>query len=220
MTNPTTVRSSSESPQPNHRPVLFWIDLATKAALVGFLLFAVANPDMEQFQGKAMGARAIFYPISTVVVPIGWWLATRRSNRAIDYPYVLDILVVLPLLIDTAGNAFNLYDSIVWWDDAMHFVNWGILTLAFGQLLLMMRLGRWVTFALMIGFAAFTAYLWEVLEYITFVRNSPELSTAYTDTLGDTGMALVGATLAAIFVTRYQWNESADLLAMPHQATD
>ncbi|MEZ4506610.1 MAG: hypothetical protein R2848_12385 [Thermomicrobiales bacterium] len=61
------------------KPWLFWIDAAVKAALVGLLLFAVARPDLEQFQGKAMNARAVFYPISMVVAPIGWWLARRRG---------------------------------------------------------------------------------------------------------------------------------------------
>jgi hypothetical protein len=59
----------------------------------------------------------------------------------------------------------------------------------------------------MIGFAALTAYVWEVLEYVTFVRNSPELETAYTDTLGDTGLALIGATIATLFVTQWQWTQ-------------
>ena len=58
---------------------LFWLDAAVKAALVGLLLFAVARPDLEQFSGKAMNARALFYRISAVVVPIGWWLVRRRG---------------------------------------------------------------------------------------------------------------------------------------------
>jgi hypothetical protein len=37
---------------------------------------------------------------------------------AVAYAYVLDILIGLPFLIDTAGNALNLYDTIGWWDDA------------------------------------------------------------------------------------------------------
>lgn len=186
------------------KSLLFWLDIAVKAALVALLLFAVARPDLEQFQGKAMNARAVFYPISIVVVPIGWWLARRRGVE-LPYPYLLDILVVLPLLIDTGGNALNLYDTIDWWDDFNHFLNWGILTLACGQVLLLLPVGRKAAAGLMIGFAALTAYLWEVLEYITFVRNSPELATAYTDTLGDTGLALVGATLATAFVIGWQW---------------
>ena len=188
-----------------NQPAIFWVNLAVKASLIVLLLFAVANPDMEQFQGKAMNARALFYPISAVVVPIGYWYLTRQRGVSLDYPYVLDILVVMPLLIDTAGNAQNLYDDIEWWDDFNHFLNWGILTLAFGQVLLRLPVGKWAAAGLMIGFAALTAYLWEVLEYVTFVRNSPELETAYTDTLGDTGLALIGAALATLFVTRRQW---------------
>jgi hypothetical protein len=190
-------------------PVIGWVNLGVKAALIGLLLFAVANPDMEQFQGKAMNARALFYPISAVVVPIGWWYLTRRRGMDIDYPHGLDILVVLPLLIDTAGNALNLYDTVEWWDDFNHFLNWGILTLAFGQILLRLPVGKLAVAGLMIGFAALTAYVWEVLEYFTFVRNSPELATAYTDTLGDTGLALLGALLATVFVTRWQYPRSA-----------
>jgi hypothetical protein len=187
---------------------LFWLDLAVKAALIGLLLLAVTRPDLEQFEGKAMNARALFYPISAIVVPIGWWLA-RRKGVELPYPYVLDILVVLPLLIDTAGNALNLYDTIDWWDDFNHFLNWGILTLAFGQVLLLLPVGRKSAAGLMIGFATLTAYLWEVLEYVTFVRNSPELATAYTDTLGDTGLALIGASFATAYVIGWQWPRRA-----------
>jgi hypothetical protein len=52
-------------------------------------------------------------------------------------------------------------------------------------------------FALVVGFGAVTAILWEIGEYFAFIRNSPELSTAYTDTLGDLTLGLSGATLAA-----------------------
>jgi hypothetical protein len=47
------------------------------------------------------------------------WAIVRR-RRPIAYPYVLDILVVLPFPIDTLGNALNPYGSIGWWDDANH----------------------------------------------------------------------------------------------------
>jgi hypothetical protein len=51
-------------------------------------------------------------------------LLVRRSA----YPFAADILVVLPFLIDTIGNALDLYDTIDWWDDANHFVNWALLS--------------------------------------------------------------------------------------------
>ena len=103
-------------------------------------------------------------------------------------------------LIDTLGNVFDLYDTIEWWDDANHFINWALLTGAFGQILLRQRLSVLNTFALAVGFGAVTAILWEFGEYFAFIRDSPELATAYTDTLGDLALGLTGSTVAA-FVT-------------------
>jgi hypothetical protein len=48
-----------------------------------------------------------------------------------------------------------------------------------------------------VGFGCVTAVLWAFAEYFTFIRNSPELRTAYTDTLGDLALGLAGSTLAA-----------------------
>lgn len=175
----------------------FWLNLAVKAALVGLLLFGVFS-GLERFEGKAMAGRALLYPLAAVIVPVSWWFLQRRRGRAIDYPYALDVLLVLPFLIDVAGNALDLYDTIEWWDDANHFVNWGILTAAFGQLLLRLPVGPVVAAGLSIGFGAVTAVLWEFAEYWTFIRNSPELDTAYEDTLGDLALGLTGSTIAAL----------------------
>jgi hypothetical protein len=86
-------------------PAVFWLDLATKAALVGLLLLAVLKPDLPQFEGKAMAGRAATYPLAAIIVPIGWWLWGRHKAR--QYPYGLDILLVLPFLIDVVGNALD-----------------------------------------------------------------------------------------------------------------
>jgi len=176
------------------RPALV-VDVALKLALVAALAFGTLS-DLERFEGKAFGARLIAYPLATLVVPAAWWFWSRRP----PYPYAADILFTLPFLIDTLGNVFDLYDTIEWWDDANHFVNWALLTGAFGQVLLRQRLGVLNTFALAVGFGAVTAILWEFAEYWTFIRNSSELDTAYTDTLGDLALGLTGSTVAA-FVT-------------------
>jgi hypothetical protein len=188
------------------RPV-FWLDVAVKATLVALLVVAVARPDLPQFEGKAMAGRALTYPIATLIVPIAWWLASRRRRR--EYPYALDILLVLPFLIDTAGNAANLYDTIEWWDDLNHFVNWGILVAAFGQFLVRLRLGRTTTAALAIGFGGVTAILWEFAEYFTFIRGGSELSTAYADTLGDLALGLSGSVVAAVATVTLTWPRAA-----------
>jgi hypothetical protein len=184
------------------RPI-FWVNVAVKVALVALLLFAVARPDLPQFEGKAMTGRALTYPIAALIVPVGWWLASRRRKR--EYPYALDILLVLPFLVDTAGNAANLYDTIEWWDDLNHFVNWGILVAAFGQFLIRLPLGRITTAALAVGFGGVTAILWEFAEYFTFIRGSPEISTAYTDTLGDLALGLSGSVVAGLTTVTLAW---------------
>ncbi len=152
---------------------------------------------MPQFEGKAWLGRALTYPISLAIVPVGWAIAQSRRKRPIAYPYAMDILVALPFLIDTAGNAANLYDTIDWWDDANHFVNWAILVAAFCQLLIRLPVGALAGWAIAVGFGAVTAILWEIGEYFAFIRNSSELDTAYTDTLGDLSLGLGGSVLAA-----------------------
>ena len=186
------------------RPWVFWLDMAFKAALVGLLAFG-AFSGLDQFEGKAFGWRLVFYPLAAVIVPLGWWLAGRPK----PYPYALDILLVSPFLVDVVGNALDLYDSISWWDDLNHFVNWGILVLAFGFLLLRLPLGRLNVASLMIGFGAVTALLWEFAEYFTFIRGGPEEKTAYTDTLGDLALGLAGSTLAALLTAMLLWPRRA-----------
>ena len=149
---------------------------------------------MEQFEGKAFGWRLVLYPLSAVIVPIGW----RLAGRPAPYPYAMDILLVSPFLVDVLGNTFDLYDSITWWDDLNHLVNWTLLSLAVGQLALRLRLPRLEVFVVVVGVGAVAAILWELGEYVAFIRDSDELDTAYTDTLGDMMLGLAGATVAGI----------------------
>jgi hypothetical protein len=116
-----------------------------------------------------------------------------------------------------SGNALNLYDTISWWDEVNHFFNWGVLTAGFGQLLVRLPLERWVAFGLAVGFGAVTAILWELGEYVAFIRNSPELRTAYTDTLGDLGLGLSGSVVAAALTVTLLWPR-ADRAARPGPA--
>ena len=174
---------------------VFWSNLALKALLVGLLAFG-AFSGLEQFEGKAFGWRLFFYPLSVVLVPLVWQLRGRPR----PYPYASDMLLVAPFLVDVLGNTFDLYDTIDWWDDANHFVNWALLSGAFGAALLRTRLEPRVAALLVVGFGAVTAILWELAEYVAFIRGGDEEDTAYTDTLGDEILGLSGATAAALGV--------------------
>jgi hypothetical protein len=175
------------------------LDVLVKLGTVALLAWAIASPDLPQFQGKAFTGRALAYPIALLVLPAGWWLLARRRIR---FPVIPDLLIGLPFLIDVIGNALNLYDTIDAWDDVNHLGNWALHTAAVGLLL---RYGTWgpsTRVALAFCWAVTSAVLWELAEFATFVQNSPEAATAYSDTLGDLALGMIGGLVAAIVTAR------------------
>ncbi len=183
----------------------FIADMAVKAALVVAVLVLALWPDLRELETKELVGRTFVYPLSILVVPIGWWLVERRRGRPVAYPYALDILVVAPFLIETLGALLGLSDSVRWWDDANHFIASALFTAAFGVLLLRVPLGRLVTAALMIGFGAVTAILWEFAEYTAGIHEGTEELTAYARTLGDLALSLAAACLAALVTAWFLW---------------
>ena len=173
--------------------------MAVKAATIGLLAWAIANPDLPQFQGKAFTGRAVAYPIALLVVPVGWFLFARRR---LTYPLLADILIGLPFLLDVTGNALNLYDTVDSWDDLNHLVNWGLHTSGVGLLLRYAGAGPGIGAALAFEWAVTSAVLWEFAEFVTFVPGSPEAVTAYADTLGDIALGIIGGLVAAILTAR------------------
>ena len=61
---------------------LLWLNVGAKALLVAMLLFSVTS-DLERFNGKAMLARALTYPLAALIVPVVWQLR-GRPRPALD----------------------------------------------------------------------------------------------------------------------------------------
>jgi len=205
---PLGTPSAAAPPEdPGSPGILRAANLAAKALLLGLLVFAVVRPDLPQFQGKAMGGRLLTFGLATVAVPLGWLAAGRRRGGR-RYPDVLDLLVVTPFLMDTAGNALNLYDTVEVFDDVLHFATWVPWVSAFGLALhYAPPLPRWAHGGLVVAFGAVTHILWEIAEYLTFIRFNPnEYRTAYTDTLGDLALSLAGTVAGALLVTTLLWD--------------
>ncbi|MFL6027826.1 MAG: hypothetical protein ACJ72K_12870 [Friedmanniella sp.] len=179
------------------------LDLLVKVALVGLLVSALLFPDLSGVKEKAGTARLVVYPLGMVVVPLWWWLYGRRradrSGRG-GFPWAADLLISLPWLLDLLGNRFNLFDTVDWWDDWMHFLNWLLLTAGVLLAWSPRAVSRGVVVMCAVGFGLIAALLWEVGEYFAFIRTSPELTTAYTDTLGDLTLGGLGALVAGLAV--------------------
>lgn len=180
------------------------LNVAAKLMLAGLLVFAMTHLEMERLAGKAMTGRALFYPISAIVIPIVWLLRGRPA----PYPHAADALLVAPFLVDLWGNVLDLYNGIVWFDDVAHSVTWMLLVLAVGMLMLRWGLPHWVTAGLCIGFGAVTHIVWEIVEFVALWYGAPGMHLTYEDTIGDLAMSLCG-TLIAGLVTGWRADRAA-----------
>ena len=162
------------------------VTFALLALTVAQLAVATFVPGLEQFEGKAFGARLVAYPLMMLLVPAVWMLV-RHLRGGPDglrepLPWAGFAWIMAPFLVDVTGNTLDLYDSVAWWDDANHFVNW-----------LLLGLGVAV-----VGVGAVLAVAWELAEWWTFIRHGTELDTAYEDTLGDLALGTLGSLTAGL----------------------
>jgi len=181
---------------------LIWLPALVLLATVAQLAVATFVPGIERFEDKAFGARLAAYPVMMLLVPAIWWLVVKRRRPEAEPPYVAFALIMLGFLVDTTGNSLDLYDTVVWWDDSNHFVNWFFLLAGIGLIIARDLRPRWVQVLLVTGLGCLLALGWEIGEWYTFIRHGTELDTAYEDTLGDMTLGTCGAFLAALLVAR------------------
>jgi len=192
-------------------------DGAAKGFLLLLLVLAVVDPDGSNLRDKAAEARAIGYPLLSFSVPAIWLLLWK--DRA-SFPWLADLLVTLTCFTDLLGNRMDLYDTVVWFDDLMHFANTGLIAAAVILLTLHRSAPgyRVVERALAVGATA--AITWEIAEYFAFISGGAEHALAYEDTLGDLGLGVLGAVTAALAIhhlwRRGQLREAAPQLDDRH----
>ena len=184
------------------RHSLIWVPALVLGATVAQLAVATFVPGIERFDDKAFGARLLAYPAMMLFVPAIWWLAVKRKHPEATPPYIAFALIMLGFLVDTTGNSLDFYDSIGWWDDMNHFVNWFFLLSGIGLIIARELKPRWAQVLLVAGLGCLLALGWEIGEWYTFIRHGTELDTAYEDTLADMTLGSCGAFLAALVVAR------------------
>jgi hypothetical protein len=180
-----------------------WTAIVVFLATVGQLLVAVFATGLPQFSGKGFAARLGAYPVLMLAVPAVWVVGRHLRGSTAPLPWAGFALIMTPFLIDVTGNTLDLYDMVVWWDDANHLVNWFLLCAGIGVLLRPARIyPPWAFGWLVAGIGGLLAIGWELGEWYTFIRHGTELDTAYEDTLGDLVLGAVGAGLAGVLVAR------------------
>ena len=101
---------------------------------------------------------------------------------------------------DILGNRLDLYDRISWFDDWMHFMNVGLLAAAVVLLTMHRTTGLLAVLERALALGSTAAIGWEIAEYFAFISGSSERRFAYADTLGDLGLGVLGAVVAAVVV--------------------
>jgi hypothetical protein len=182
------------------RRSLVWLPILILVLTMGQLAVAQWVPGIERFADKAFGARLVAYPVLMLFVPALWWIFVKRRRPEAEPPYVAFSLIMLGFLVDTTGNSLDFYDTLVWWDDLNHFVNWVFLNAGIGLVIAATLRPRWVQVVLIAGIGSMLALGWEIGEWYTFIRHGTEIETAYEDTLGDMTLGTLGGTLGAVLV--------------------
>ncbi|HVH95137.1 MAG TPA: hypothetical protein VM688_09480 [Nocardioidaceae bacterium] len=191
----------AESPETHRRRWSAYVTVLLIVTTAGQLAVATLATSLPQFEGKAFGSRLVAYPVMMTLPVLAWWVVARYRRDRSALPWPAFACICAPFFIDVTGNTVDLYDTVVWWDDANHFVNWGLL--CFGIGLMLTRTGlrqRWVLATLVTGLGALLAILWELAEWYTFIRHGTELDTAYTDTLGDEALGTLGGACAGLLL--------------------
>ena len=182
-----------------------WFPASVLVLTVAQLAVAEFVPGIERFADKAFGARLVAYPLMMLFVPFVWWLVQRRRTPAEPAgrpPYFAFGLIGLPFLVDVTGNSLDLYDTVLWWDDFNHFVNWVFLCLGIALVVAPRLRPAWVLVTLVTGFGCLLALGWELGEWYTFIRHGTELDTAYEDTLFDMALGTLGSLVAGFLLLR------------------
>ena len=177
---------------------------------VGQLVVATFATGLPQFEGKAFGARLVAYPVAMLLPPVTWWLVARRRHDDDPLPWAGFAFIAAPFLADVTGNTLDLYDTLEWWDDANHYVNWLLLLAGLGLLVAGDVTPDWAMALLVTGLGAVLAIGWELGEWFTFIRNGTELDTPYEDTLGDLTLGTLGSLTAGLLLLRHR-------LRQPHR---
>ena len=181
-------------------PGIAIVDLAVKFVAVTLALVPLVDPSGSHFAGKAMAVRALVYPWAALALPATWW----ARGRPRPYPFLADIALVAPFLLDAAGNVFGWF-ATPGFDALPHLLGWLCLTVAFGLAVGPLVDRRPILLALAVGFGAIVDILWELAEYLLQQSGQSGLQLTYANTIQDLTMSLAGSVIGGLLSVTILW---------------
>ena len=114
---------------------------------------------------------------------------------------------MLPFVVDLAGNAANVFDTLTYTDDTLHFLNWMLLVAAVSIIVAPLGLARWNRIVVGVGVGSFAIVFWEAAEYLVMLSGTTGLNLSYGDTMGDLILSTVGGVVGALAVVLLRLGE-------------
>ena len=176
------------------------LDIAVKVIAIVMVVVPLFDPAASQFMGKALALRTIAAPLFVLAIP-AIWLVRRRP---VPYPYLADIMLAMPIVLDAAGNGFGWFIGTPL-ELAPHFLGWLSLAVAFGLAVAPVIEQRWVALGLVVGFGAIVDVVWEIGEFTLARTAGSGIRPGYTDTMRDLGVSLFGAIVGGILIVTVLW---------------
>lgn len=172
------------------------LNLALRLAIVYFLAETMLFSDDPRFAGKAIPIRNfVIVGGASLLFPIAYLLRRKKAS----YPLWTDFLYLSIFGLDMAGNSFNLYDTIFYFDLLPHFYGTGAATLIFYLLVLArdffgkIRISRFEAFILSFGAATILHAGLEVQEYYTDVLAGTHNVRGVFDVINDLFVGFLGS---------------------------
>lgn len=158
------------------------VNIAIRFSILYFLGEVLLFPDDPRFAGKAIPIRNFIIVITfSFLFPFLYFVKKHWKK----YPYWLDNLYLSIFWLDMAGNSFNFYDTLFYFDLVPHFHGTGALAVvlsgAFGLSLLSAA-----------GFANIIHVALEAQEYYTDVLFATHNVRGVFDVVNDLVLGLVG----------------------------
>lgn len=164
----------------------FIVNIFIRLLLVFFLIEVMLVPDDPRFDGKAIPLRNLIVVGSlSMLFPLLWIFRGRKKDAG--YPFLADNVYLSIFLVDMAGNSFNLYDGVRYFDVLAHFHGAGAFTAVMFMILRAKNFGlkKAVILAMLIGTAAHVSL--EAQEYLTDIY----IGTHNVNGIGDTAHDLI-----------------------------
>lgn len=155
---------------------------------------------------------AVFFELTDAGV-VAFTLPGLVAPRFIGMRAWPDIVLSSTLLVAAWSNVFDLYTTIWWWDNVVHFVCGGVLAAALYLLFAHLRIvaapgaeGFTATAAIVLTtmFGLALSALWEMVEWFGYAYITEEIYVTYADTISDMaagGLGALGAGCAVAFLT-------------------